>query len=46
MNMQRHRYGDIDYAEEPDMPEDLQIILSTTCNLKCRTCNPITVANG
>ena len=34
------RYPEIDYAEEPDMPEDLQIILSTTCNLKCRTCNP------
>ena len=34
------RYPKIDYAEEPDMPEDLQIILSTTCNLKCRTCNP------
>ena len=34
------RYPEINYAEEPDMPEDLQIILSTTCNLKCRTCNP------
>ena len=35
-----YRYPEIDYTEEPDMPEDLQIILSTTCNLKCRTCNP------
>ena len=35
-----YRYPEINYAEEPDMPEDLQIILSTTCNLKCRTCNP------
>ena len=36
----KFRYPEIDYAGEPDMPEDLQIILSTTCNLKCRTCNP------
>lgn len=35
-----YRYDPIDYSAEPDMPEDLQIILSTTCNLKCRTCNP------
>jgi len=34
------RYDEIDYSSEPDMPEDLQLILSTTCNLKCRTCNP------
>ena len=35
-----YRYPHIDYSIEPEMPEDLQIILSTTCNLKCRTCNP------
>ena len=35
-----YRYPPIDYSAEPEMPEDLQIILSTTCNLKCRTCNP------
>ena len=35
-----YRYPQIDYSIEPEMPEDLQIILSTTCNLKCRTCNP------
>ena len=36
----KQRYGDIDYASEPDMPEDFQLILSSTCNLKCRSCNP------
>jgi len=35
------RYGDIDWAAEPDMPQDLQLILSSTCNLKCRSCNPL-----
>ena len=34
------RYGPIDWNTEPDMPEDFQLILSTTCNLKCRSCNP------
>ena len=34
------RYGDINYDEEPDLPEDFQLILSNTCNLKCRSCNP------
>ncbi len=34
------RYGPIDWDNEPDMPEDFQLILSTTCNLKCRSCNP------
>jgi organic radical activating enzyme len=34
------RYGDIDYSKEPDLPEDFQLILSNTCNLKCRSCNP------
>ena len=34
------RYGKIDYEDEPDMPEDIQLILSNTCNLKCRSCNP------
>ena len=31
------RYGDINYEEEPDLPEDFQLILSNTCNLKCRS---------
>ena len=34
------RYGEINYDEEPDLPEDFQLILSNTCNLKCRSCNP------
>lgn len=34
------RLDPIDYSVEPDMPQDMQIILSTTCNLKCRSCNP------
>ena len=34
------RYGDINYDEEPGLPEDFQLILSNTCNLKCRSCNP------
>ena len=34
------RYGKIDYQKEPDMPADLQLTLSNTCNLKCRSCNP------
>jgi MoaA/NifB/PqqE/SkfB family radical SAM enzyme len=34
------RYGEIDYDSEPDLPEDFQLILSNTCNLKCRSCNP------
>lgn len=34
------RYGPIDYSAEPEMPADLQITLSNTCNLKCRSCNP------
>jgi sulfatase maturation enzyme AslB (radical SAM superfamily) len=35
------RYGDIDWAADPEMPQDLQLILSSTCNLKCRSCNPL-----
>ena len=34
------RYDPIDYSVEPEMPADLQITLSNTCNLKCRSCNP------
>lgn len=34
------RFDPIDYSKEPDMPQDMQLILSTTCNLKCRSCNP------
>ena len=34
------RYKPIDYDAEPDMPADLQLTLSNTCNLKCRSCNP------
>ena len=34
------RLDPIDYSIEPDMPQDMQLILSTTCNLKCRSCNP------
>ena len=34
------RFDPIDYSVEPDMPHDMQLILSTTCNLKCRSCNP------
>lgn len=33
------RFDPIDYSKEPDMPQDMQLILSTTCNLKCRSCN-------
>lgn len=33
------RYEPIKWVEEPDMPEDLQIVFSNTCNLKCRSCN-------
>ena len=36
----KQRYGTIDYDAEPDMPADLQLTLSNTCNLKCRSCNP------
>jgi len=36
----KQRYGHIDYDAEPDMPVDFQLILSRTCNLKCRSCNP------
>lgn len=34
------RYSPIDYSIEPDMPADIQLTLSNTCNLKCRSCNP------
>jgi len=34
------RYEEIDYSVEPEMPQDFQLILGTTCNIKCRTCNP------
>jgi hypothetical protein len=34
------RYDEINYNEEPEMPQDFQLILGTTCNIKCRTCNP------
>ena len=34
------RYLGINYDEEPDMPADIQLTLSNTCNLKCRSCNP------
>ncbi len=34
------RYGSINYQLEPDMPADIQLTLSNTCNLKCRSCNP------
>jgi|TARA_B100000085_G_scaffold274183_1_gene290544 uncharacterized Fe-S cluster-containing radical SAM superfamily protein len=36
----RARYGSINYQQEPDMPADIQLTLSNTCNLKCRSCNP------
>ena len=36
----KDRYGFINYQQEPDMPEDIQLTLSNTCNLKCRSCNP------
>ena len=34
------RYAPINYEQEPDMPADIQLTLSNTCNLKCRSCNP------
>jgi uncharacterized Fe-S cluster-containing radical SAM superfamily protein len=34
------RYEPINYEQEPDMPADIQLTLSNTCNLKCRSCNP------
>jgi sulfatase maturation enzyme AslB (radical SAM superfamily) len=30
----------IDYDAEPGLPDDWQLILNNTCNLKCRTCHP------
>ncbi len=31
---------DVDFSEEPKWPKELQVIISNTCNLKCRTCAP------
>lgn len=30
----------IDYDKEPDLPSEFQLIISNTCNLKCRSCSP------
>jgi MoaA/NifB/PqqE/SkfB family radical SAM enzyme len=30
----------IDYSKVPEYPEDYQIILNNSCNLKCRSCSP------
>ena len=40
------RYGKIDYEDEPDMSEDIQLILSNTCNLNVEVVILITVVSG
>lgn len=30
----------VDYGKVPEYPEDYQIILNNSCNLKCRSCSP------
>lgn len=32
--------ADLDWEQEPDMPYELQLIISNSCNLKCRSCGP------
>ena len=31
---------DIDWRQEPDIPFEYQMIISNSCNLKCRSCTP------
>jgi MoaA/NifB/PqqE/SkfB family radical SAM enzyme len=33
-------WRDMDYSLEPEFPTEYQLIISNTCNLKCRTCSP------
>lgn len=33
-------WRDIDYSAEPEHATQFQLIISNTCNLKCRTCSP------
>lgn len=32
--------ADMDWEKEPDMPYEYQMIISNSCNLKCRSCDP------